>query len=398
MTCDVVGRFGASTPRSFYVEPTPVALEIGQNRSPETAQTLVANQVVFGRADANVVDYYRFEAKQGQLLIVECVARAIDSRLKPVLTIYDQSGKQLRRSRVTLDPVVEFTAPADGSYVLGLHDHVYAGGGDFSYRLELRTQPYVAFVMPAVGMPGTSDSYRLVGCNLPGGVESDFKLGDLPLQQRAVRIFVPHANGDQFRTPTGETRSHEHADFAFQWHSPDGPSNVVHIGRAELPITTEQSDNDLPSKAQSITIPTEYVGQFYPRRDQDWVSFAAKKGQRYQVRVLSNRLGHSTDPEIYVQKVTTDANGVEKVSQVSTQDDEKFDQGRYRLKLPRALDLSHQDPDVSFAADQDGTYRVGVRDFVWWFTRRSTANVSASDSTARTGFPSGRLDTTAGGR
>ena len=358
----VVGRFGASTPRSFHVEVNDVGLEAGQNKSAKTAQALPADQPLFGRADANAVDFFRFEAKQGQSVVIDCRTRSIDSKLQPVLTIYDSSGKQLRRSREVVDPIVQFTAPVDGSYVLGLHDHVFAGGADYFYRVELRTQPFIAAVIPSVIEPGQSGSFRLLGTNLPHGQESEFKLGMLPLQQQTIRVYVPPANAANFNSAVGEARSHEQSDFVFQWDSPEGLSNPVRIGRAELPVTIEKGDNNLPTKAQEVQVPTEYVGQFYPRRDQDWVAFRAEKGQRYQIRVISNRLGLATDPEIYVQKVSQNAKGVEQVSQVSTQDDASFDQNRYRLKLPRALDVAHQDPDVSFTADQDGIYRVGVRD------------------------------------
>ena len=68
----VVGRFGASTPRAFFVEAEPALLPAGQNHSIESANELTPNRVVYGRADANVVDYYRFDAKQGQAFSVEC--------------------------------------------------------------------------------------------------------------------------------------------------------------------------------------------------------------------------------------------------------------------------------------------------------------------------------------
>ena len=33
------------------------------------------------------------------------------------------------------DPLIDFEAPADGDYVVGLYDFIYAGGGDYYYRL-----------------------------------------------------------------------------------------------------------------------------------------------------------------------------------------------------------------------------------------------------------------------
>ena len=358
----VVGRFGASTPRAFFVEAEPALLPAGQNHSIESANELTPNRVVYGRADANVVDYYRFDAKQGQAFSVECLTRSMDSRLQPIVTVFDEQGRQMRRSRVTVDPVIEFVAPAEGTYFVGVHDHVYAGGAEYLYRLDVRSQPYVAFVVPPVAEPGQSNTFELVGLNLPGGTESDYQLDGIQLQKRQVRVYVPEAVSLDAVVHGGETRTHGIHHFPFQWDSEQGNANIARIGLADNPIVMEQDENNTPAQAQSIQVPAEVVGQFYPRRDQDWVEFKATKGQRFQVRLFSNRLGHLTDPEIYIQKVTKDAQGAEQVSQVVTQDDASFDQNRYKLRLPRALDLSHQDPDVSFAADADATYRVGVRD------------------------------------
>src|SRR2546430_4165899 len=50
------------------------------------------------------------------------------------------------------------------------------------------------------------------------------------------------------------------------------------------------------AQAQSISPPCEYVGQFYPARDEDWVSFEAKKGEVFWVEVFSQRLGLPSNP------------------------------------------------------------------------------------------------------
>src|SRR5207244_1876072 len=93
------GRFGASNPRAFAVGDLNEIDEPASNNSPETASALTTGTTVNGRSSANTVDYFKFTAKKGQRILIECVARAIDSRLDPVLSLSDSKGKEMERSR-----------------------------------------------------------------------------------------------------------------------------------------------------------------------------------------------------------------------------------------------------------------------------------------------------------
>ncbi len=358
----VVGRFGASTPRTFYVDTAPHAVGIAGNNTPDKAMDLPLNSILYGRADGNAIDYYTFSASKGQSLVIECLAQRIDSRMQPILFVTDVDGKLLKRSPQSIDPILQFEVPADGKYRLGVHDHVYGGGGDFTYRLRVHSQAYIATVVPSVGQPGSSQVFQLIGLNLKDSKPSSMQFAGVTLQQVSQRIFVPNLGTHDLYGQIAATRTLATASFPYQLRTGTEASNSIRIGLARFPVTVEQGDNDLPSKARKVSVPTEYAGRFYPRRDQDWIQFEAKKGQKFQVSVLSHRLGHHTDPEIFVQKVVTDEKGNQRSSQVSTQDDAKFEQARFRQKLPRALDLTHQDPEINFTADQDAIYRVGLRD------------------------------------
>src|SRR2546430_15585836 len=70
------------------------------------------------------------------------------------------------------------------------------------------------------------------------------------------------------------------------------------------------------AQAQSISPPCEYVGQFYPARDEDWVSFEAKKGEVFWVEVFSQRLGLPSNPFVLIQRVTRNDKGDEQISDV----------------------------------------------------------------------------------
>ncbi len=66
-------------------------------------------------------------------------ARAVnpDSAFVPVLRMLDAAGTVLAESAPGVDTALEWTAPADGAYVLTVADAFDAGGPDYGYELEL---------------------------------------------------------------------------------------------------------------------------------------------------------------------------------------------------------------------------------------------------------------------
>ncbi|HVW38767.1 MAG TPA: PPC domain-containing protein, partial [Pirellulales bacterium] len=166
-----VGKYGVSNPRAFLVGASVELLEKEPNENFETAQEVPLDSVVNGRSNrGSDLDFYRFTAKAGQRVLIECRARPLDSRLDAALAVYDSSGRELAREYdgSLHDTLVDFTVPADGSYTVKLHDFIYGGGDEYAYRLSLSTQPRVDFVFPPAGLPGSKSLYRIYGRNLPG--------------------------------------------------------------------------------------------------------------------------------------------------------------------------------------------------------------------------------------
>lgn len=104
------------------------------------------------------VDCFRFRAKKGERYRVYGLANAFGSPLDPTIWIkpLDKNGGQTLRAtdsrpnqlglppagtmRETLDPIIEFTAPVDGEYALGLEDDRGDGGSDYVYRVEIQKE------------------------------------------------------------------------------------------------------------------------------------------------------------------------------------------------------------------------------------------------------------------
>ena len=49
--------------------------------------------------------------------------------------------------------MIDFTAPADGTYYVELHDFLYVGSGEYYYRLSIDSRPHLDFVFPPAGLP-----------------------------------------------------------------------------------------------------------------------------------------------------------------------------------------------------------------------------------------------------
>ena len=172
----------------------PEQREPADNHSPDKAAPIAPGTVVNGVAEATNNDYFKLSLKKDEQVVLDCWADRIDSRLDGTLVIYDTAGRELATDRDTnrRDPLLAFTAPADGDYIVKLYDAVYRGGNDYFYRLLVTAGPYVDFVFPPVALPGAKSGFTLFGSHLPGGVKAEGQLSrGRTLEQLAVEIEAP---------------------------------------------------------------------------------------------------------------------------------------------------------------------------------------------------------------
>ena len=154
----------APTPNVLRVSPFPNVLEVEPNDSPEAiaSQSAASGPIAFNGIleKPGDVDHFRFTAKKGDRYKVHCLANAFGSALDPTLTITpvdrktggapqratDSRPNQLGLppvgglNRDSLDPIVDFTAPADGEYVIKVEDDRGQGGADCVYRVEMQPE------------------------------------------------------------------------------------------------------------------------------------------------------------------------------------------------------------------------------------------------------------------
>lgn len=353
----LASRFGVSNPRSFVVGAFPEAADKGNNRPLVAAQKIELPMTVNGVADANSTDYYKLHLASGSRVLVECLAQRIDSRMDAALAIYSADGRELKRNfdSIGRDPMIDFTASAEGDYVIAVWDFFYEGGNDYFYRLNVGQQAHVDYIFPPSGLAGTRMATTLFGRNLTGGFPVGRERVDgVSLEAKPINIDLP-ANADTLSV--GGYLQPQSADIdGISYSTPDGSS--LFVGVSSVPVIVELEPNNEASAAQVVPVPCEIAGQFFPRRDADVFQFDMRKGEKYRLEVISQRMGLETDPLMIIEKLTRGAEGKITVSNVAQVDDS---QGRTQL-VGSPFDTSTDDPSYRLSADSDSTYRVTVRD------------------------------------
>lgn len=365
-----IGRYGISNPRMFLVDPRSSLVETEPNDTRDKAQEVALDTHVFGTPEAERSDWYKFTAKQGQRILIDCWAHRADSRLDATLVLFDANGNEIARNNDTQrrDPLIDFTAPADGVYTVQLYDFLYRGGNnEYFYRLTLSTAPLIDFVFPPAGVPGTKSTYALYGRNLPGGTKTEAKgLDGRQLEKLDVEIELPADPNARQQLPMFSHLEPQDTGldaFAYRLSTPQGESNRVPIFYATAPVAVEQEPNNEPARAHKVSPPCEVVGQFTPRGDQDYVAFDAKKGETYFIEVYSERLGLTCDPYLRVQRVTKNDKGEEVAADLADLDDPRVLPQDQRMQAN--FDISSGDAEYKLVVPEDGTYRVLVRDLYY---------------------------------
>ena len=257
----VMTRLGISSSRAFSVGTLDEAVQTKANTTLATAMELEINSICNATMTQRAVDHYVFEATKGQRVIVDCATRGIDSKLDAVVIIADAAGRDLLVER--RGGVLDFTVPADGRYVIKVHELTFKGGQPYYYRLAVSELPVGA---PIVRLPSTKpvNSFSWP----PQGLKEQAELAEAEPNNdrtRAQKIslpcdiagsFFPAADVDvfEFEAKKGDVWWVEVASERFGL--PTDPSILVqHVARTgdteKLTDVAEFSDIPSPVKLSS---------------------------------------------------------------------------------------------------------------------------------------------------
>jgi len=260
----------AADPEVPEKEPNDVLNGTGTKPLPVTA--LPANLV--GSIDQpGDVDLFPFEAKVGQQLVFQVLARAIGSQLRPELIVLDPHGNiqaHASAGSALLDPVLTFTAQSDGLLFLQVADADYGGSGGHFYRIAAGQLPIVQSVFPLGVERGTTAKVEVSGSNLVG------------VQEVSLPVRASLVAGTITEVPVvlpGGRRPYQTRTVVVT----DGPASI------------EQETNDTVSHAQELNVPGGVSGHIGHDGDVDFYRFRAKKGETIVVELYGHRLGSPID-------------------------------------------------------------------------------------------------------
>ncbi|KAA5541960.1 serine protease [Roseiconus nitratireducens] len=208
----VLTSLGLSTPRVFTVGHLRETTQTESSTSPESPHPLAIDSVCNAVMPVRAINHYRFTASEGQRIFIECAARRIDSKLRPVVILSDTLGRDLLVER-TGDPL-DFTAPADGDYLIKVHELTFQGGADFFYRLALSELSDEAKPVPDAGTVAVSAASWPPESFTPGDSSPETEPNDQATEAQTITppcqlagTFFPAADVDvfEFTAKKGQT-------------------------------------------------------------------------------------------------------------------------------------------------------------------------------------------------
>jgi len=339
---------GLTAPVVFQVAQAPEVRELEPNdeqaypdlpnlptgtRQPQ-AQPLDLPVVLNGQIMPGDVDRFRFQARQGQRLVMQAHARglipyladAVPGWFQATLALYDAAGGEVAfvdDYRFEPDPVLFYEIPRTGEYELEIRDSIYRGREDFVYRVSVSEQPFITRAFPLGGRVDTKAVTTVAGWNLSET--------QLPLETRRPGHCIRHTayrEGKQL-------------------------SNAIPYAVDTLPECVETEANDTIEDAQQIELPKIVNGRIDKPGDIDVFRFEGRAGDKVVADVMARRLNSPLDSLVRV----TDAAG----AVLQWNDDHVF-KDSYLHKDITGLVTHHADSYLTAQLPRDGTYYVHLAD------------------------------------
>src|SRR5579872_671242 len=243
---------GAAPSRTFIIGTLPEFVEDEMDGDPipvRVSLPLTINGRIFPRED---VDVWSFEAKAGQTIVCTVLTTMLGSPFDARLLVRDAQGRRIAESTEASPPgtdaALQFTAPADGTYSVAIHDAKFGGLQHYVYRLTVSTGPFVERAYPLGGRRGTAPRFWLSGTNLPVA---------------SMEIPLPAAARSRFMTGLGAA---------------ENSSNLFKLEADDLAEWLENEPNDNAEQVQPFETPAVFNGRIDRPGDIDIWKLSGMKG------------------------------------------------------------------------------------------------------------------------
>jgi hypothetical protein len=170
-------------PVSVRVHDHVETVEQEPNHTPETANPIAVPGGVSARfGEKSDTDHFKFAAKKGQKLVIQALTFEVNAPTEVYLRVLDAKGAELAKSNPQqIGTRVEFTAPADGEFVIACEHTNYLSGPNEVYHLSVKpltadfavTVPFDRIDVPAggIGLLPITGLTKLNGFNAAVDVE-----------------------------------------------------------------------------------------------------------------------------------------------------------------------------------------------------------------------------------
>jgi hypothetical protein len=317
----LASSLGISSIGQLVIVDEPVVRESGDNNTPDKANPISVPCVVCGALEApEDVDYFKFHADAGQTITFEVHCARIEDKIHdlqkhadPMITLYDLDGQELASNDdfYFADPLLSFTFPKAGDYLVQIRDSKYEGDPRWVYALLATDRPYVSQVYPMAGNPGQTLDVEPVG--------------SARIKQPRVAVHLPSTPG-----------LHE-----LQLDVAGFKTNPAAFMVSTLPKVLEKEPNDTPDQATPISIPCGINGRIGKARDLDHFLFKGIKGKAVRFEVKARRFGTPLQSSL-----DSDLDVIDKKGTVLASNDDTFG----------------KDAMLVFTPPADGDYILRIRD------------------------------------
>jgi hypothetical protein len=231
---------GVSNLLRFAVSALPEIIEKEPNAADAPQPATLPATLAGALSTAGDVDAYAFQARAGQEMVFQVVARPLGSRLDSVIRLLDARGAVVAENNdfdMNRDSVLTWRFAEPGKYVLTIEDVEHAGGKNgFAYRIHAGALSYAGPSFP-------------LGAPRPADVALDL--------------------------------------------APLGALGRKLAAAGRYPEVVEAEPNDTLSAAQSLAIPSTVNGRVW--KSQDVFKVTARKGQALVFDVTAQQLGSPLD-------------------------------------------------------------------------------------------------------
>ena len=286
------------------------------------------------------------------------------------------TGRELERNHNTnrRDPLIDFSVPADGDYLVSLHDHMYgyfALPGECFYRLTISTPALSRLRLSARRQArDRSEQYTVYGRNLPGGKPAPgVTFGGKQLDMLSVTIPLP---GEHARDLVRDGGLYVEPSESFMDGIAYRLKSAADVSNPLLLINGRRSNCDCeahravrPPRHQSCSPRANTSASSIRAAGETGCRFRPRKGDVWWIEVISQRLGLPTDPRMLIQQVKRDAKRRRTGdghchASMTTLPTPIACTGRFSTRV--LYNMETHDPVYRFVAPEDGSYRVMVQD------------------------------------